>query len=392
MNILMVADISFPDVKGGSGRFVKEMSKALMRKGHLVHVLTETRSAQLTREELSEDVTMHRYRVNASNVVLLLLTSLLNARRAFNRITKQIQFDVVIFHQPSSAMGVLLSSKIKQIQKLYTFHSSWPQEYEARSNRRGMGFSLRKYLEHNTLEKMKDIVVLSHFSKEKLLELYSEIPFNIYIVPGGVDTKKFTPSNNRDNVKRQLNIDTDKRMLFTLRGLNKRMGLENLIKAMAIVTTQYGDNILVIGGSGPLKEKLQQMVKTLKLEEYIIFTDIIDDAILPLYYQAADLFILPTKALEGFGLVTLEALSCGTPVLGTPVGATIEILKNLDPGLIFKGTDADSLAALISEYLAKPQGEIEGLRRKCRQFIEKNYSWDISASQYEAILKNITTK
>ena len=100
------------------------------------------------------------------------------------------------------------------------------------------------------------------------------------------------------------------------------------------------------------------------------------------------MFILPTKYLEGFGLVTVEALACGTPVLGTPVGATPEIIEKIDKNLLFQDTAPESIAKLIIEYLKSPD-LIRNLRTKCRECVLENYSWDIYIKKLEEIYDGI---
>jgi glycosyltransferase involved in cell wall biosynthesis len=100
---------------------------------------------------------------------------------------------------------------------------------------------------------------------------------------------------------------------------------------------------------------------------------------LPLYYQASDTFVLPTRELEGFGLVVAEALACGTPVLGTPVGAIPEILRELQPDLLFEGIEAEDIARGIMNHLegakSDPQG-YEALRQRCRTYATARCGWD----------------
>ena len=100
------------------------------------------------------------------------------------------------------------------------------------------------------------------------------------------------------------------------------MGLENLIEAIAVVRQTFPELLLLIGGRGYLKQALQQRINSLGLEQNIQLLDFIPAEQLPDYYRAAELFVLPTLHYEGFGLVTLEALACGTPVVATPVGAS----------------------------------------------------------------------
>ena len=95
---------------------------------------------------------------------------------------------------------------------------------------------------------------------------------------------------------------------------------------------------------------------------------------LPLYFCCADLFVLPTLAIEGFGLVTAEAMASRLPVMGTPVGATVEILKQVDERLLFQNTSPEALAEGIEKFLKAPENFRE-MRSKCRNLAQTQYSW-----------------
>ena len=94
---------------------------------------------------------------------------------------------------------------------------------------------------------------------------------------------------------------------------------------------------------------------------------------LPDWYRAADLFVLPTVAYEGFGMATVEALASGTPVVGTPAGATPELLEPLDPRLVAAGSDPDSLAVAIRDALAFIDDDF---RDRCRDYAVARFGWD----------------
>jgi len=166
------------------------------------------------------------------------------------------------------------------------------------------------------------------------------------------------------------------------------MGLENLICAMKEIVPAAKGIVLVIGGEGELKPKLSQLISDLKLGGAVILKGFIPEAELPSYYQAADYFILPTRCLEGFGLVTVEAMACGTPVIGTPVGGTKEILMKFDPTFLFEDTKAASMTKLILEkirYYIEYPDDYQELSRRCRAFVEKNYSWEANVNSVEAL-------
>jgi glycosyltransferase involved in cell wall biosynthesis len=108
------------------------------------------------------------------------------------------------------------------------------------------------------------------------------------------------------------------------------------------------------------------------------------------YYQCADLVIMPTSELEGFGLVTVEALAAGAPVLGTPVGALPEVLRRIDPFLVTDGTAATDLAEGLGRLLRRFRehpGEQKRLAQKGRLLIEQELNWP---RQIEALASLLT--
>ena len=118
------------------------------------------------------------------------------------------------------------------------------------------------------------------------------------------------------------------------------------------------------------------------MDDRVSFVGFVPDDLLPMYYAAADIFIMPTAFIEGFGLATVEALSAGLPVLGTPVGGTTEILESIDSKLLFSHADAQSMADKIEWFLKDPD-PVFALRAKCREEALKNYSWNLVTDRIE---------
>jgi glycosyltransferase involved in cell wall biosynthesis len=168
------------------------------------------------------------------------------------------------------------------------------------------------------------------------------------------------------------------------------MGLENLIIAFNELRKEVPDIQLIIGGKGPLEDGLIAMAKSFGIEQKVHFAGFIPEDQLPQYYQMADLFVLPTKELEGFGLVTLEAMASGLPVIGTPVGGTKEILGKFNPEFLFDDTQPASIAKLaLEKYLIiknNPQ-HWKQISESCRKFVEKNYSWKQNIDSLEQLIQ-----
>ena len=131
-----------------------------------------------------------------------------------------------------------------------------------------------------------------------------------------------------------------------------------------------------------MNEKLKSQATLSGADDSICFLGFIPDDKLPLYYAVADIFIMPTEFIEGFGLATVEAMSTGLPVLGTPVGGTIEILNSIDSELLFENATAKSMANKIEQVL-KNLNPILALKSKCRENVVKNYNWDLVVDRIE---------
>ena len=108
-----------------------------------------------------------------------------------------------------------------------------------------------------------------------------------------------------------------------------------------------------------------------------------------MYYQAADLFVLPTATLEGFGLIMLESLACGTPVLGTPVGAIPEMLGRVDPTLVLPSAGAEAIARGIAAFRDRRGGGDEEFRARCAETIRSTYSWESIVDRLEILLYDV---
>jgi glycosyltransferase involved in cell wall biosynthesis len=293
----------------------------------------------------------------------------------------------VVFHQPFSAAGVLKVAP-KRIPKLYYFYSPAGVEYRLRardpkSDRLPIGTgaiaSILAWLEKRALQRVDRIIVLSDFSR-RLLEGRGLALHATTTNPGGVDLEHFHPSSDRMEVRKRLGLPLDVPVLFSLRDLEQRMGIDRLLRAVTGLL-RHRQLTCVIGGSGPLRLYLEQLTHELGVEDSVRFAGHIPEQELPSYYQAADLFVLPTVSHEGFGLVTVEALACGTPVVATPVGATPEILAPLDEKLLAQDATVDSIYRAIQQALDDHLGS--DFRRRCRDYAESRYSWSRHAEALE---------
>ena len=377
LNVLVCTDIIQEDDAGGSGRVAWETAKRLAAMGHRPVVITKG-CPNKNDFEISEGIEVYRYRGNP-----------LKLRAQVKAIlSRHGRIDVMVLHHPYTA--VLALAALKKVPVVYNFHSSWAEEYCIRGKdlginalRRFFGAGFRKLVERRALKSAGVILNASQFMASKLRIAHGK---ESRIIPLGVDQDRFQPAKDPAALRKRLGLPAGGFMIFTVRNLVSRMGLENLVAAASAVVRDRPEAFFVIGGSGYLRGKLEAMIKEAGLSASVRLAGYIPEGDLPAYYQSADLFILPTRLLEGFGLVTLEALSCGTPVLATPVAANPEILGRLDEGMLLMDCSPAGIAAGILGFIPRYLKNQVAMREACRKFVEKNYSWAKYADGVERAL------
>jgi glycosyltransferase involved in cell wall biosynthesis len=387
MKLLFLADVSIRDVIGGAERVLFEQTTRLAEKGHSVYLLTRKIPEHTEFRETLHGVQEERCPFDARTPARLFSETWPNVCRQFNQLHQRVGFDCINIHQPTTAYGALKAAQRQNVPMVYTCHSLSFEEYFSRNPPgalwrrpiRWINAMARRVIEKSVLENCCRVIALSDYTVDKLQRTYGVPRDRIEVIPAGVDLKKFCPAVDKNDLRRRYEVPLGSFLLLTVRNLEPRMGLDRLIEAMKTVVQRIPDAYLIIGGEGPLEEDLRAQTAGSSLDNHVRFTGFILEKDLPAYYQLADLFVLPSQDLEGFGMVTLEALACGLPVIGTPVGGTIEILSNLDKRFLMKGCSAHQIAESIILYynrIAESRTKALQVAVDCRTYIEAHYGWD----------------
>ena len=277
----------------------------------------------------------------------------------------------------------LLSDLPKNVPITFTFHGPWALESEKEGANK-VGILAKYWIEKKVYEKCDRFIVLSKAFGEILHQNY-HIPWDkINIIPGGVDTTRFQANLSRKEVREQLNFPQDRFILFTPRRLVNRMGISQLLNAIALIKPKVPEVWLAIAGKGSLRETLEKQAKELGLNHHVKFLGYLPDEQLPIAYQAADLTVVPSQSLEGFGLIVLESLACGTPVLCTPVGGMPEILTPFSPELITESITEKAIANKL-ESLLKTELKLPS-RNACCDYADTHFNWQNIAQRVRKVL------
>jgi len=381
----------YPDEMGGAWGLTYQINKRLVERGHKVCQITCKSSENQMSQEDIDGIQYFRVSTKESKNLFLLWKSI---RKKIKNILKFEPINLIHIHNPLIGFISLLLPSLWKIPKVYHFHSSWLDEERINSrNKKQLPFGLNlnlqliRIIEWTCYKFSRTILFLSEYSKKRFKQYYSFSKSDLVIIPGGVDLQEFypvKPEENLSEIRDLLSLRQPGPIILTVRRLEERMGLENLVLAVELLIKKFPEKNfqLIIVGKGSLDKKLKDLIADKNLSGKIKLVGLVSREQLPLYFKVADLFVLPTTAIEGFGLVTAEALASGLAVMGTPVGATIEILEKIDKNLIFEGTSPKSLLNGLERFLDDPEFFTQ-LKSKCRETAEKYYSWEKVTDQTE---------
>ncbi|MDT7864634.1 MAG: glycosyltransferase family 4 protein [Thermoproteota archaeon] len=213
---------------------------------------------------------------------------------------------------------------------------------------------------YSKMTKIDYIIAPSYFTKKQIIETFKIPSEKIEVIHEGVDTSKFNPNNKpifRDKFKSQY-------VILFVGALVKTKNVDKLIRVFNYVQKRI-DTSLVIVGEGPEKSNLMKIVKELNLTNKVFFEGFVKDEDLPYYYSSCDIFA-SCSIIEGFGLIFLEAMASGKPVVAFNIASIPEVVGN--GGIIVKNFDLKEMAEKIIEILSKKKF-MKNIREKLEKLL-----------------------
>lgn len=381
MRILMAAHYWPPHV-GGVEFEAREQAKRLTARGHDVTVMSSRISDG---RALSHDDGFPVHRVRATNVLeeRLRLPYPLYSPSVFAVASRlAADADVVVAHTHTFMSTVAAAFAARRHGRPFVLIQNNPYiEYRFPLNlvQRAADLTLGRY----TLGSARRLVAISDFTASYVHRLVPSRP--VTVVYPGTDVERFSPVDApaRACIRERLGIPVDAFVVLTVRRLFYRNGLDTLLDAL---TQLRGERNLyvVIGGSGPERGEIETVIRREGLTN-VKLTGFVPDDLLPDYYRAADVFVLPTRTAEGFGLVLTEAAASGVPSITTDSGAPREIIDDGITGLLVPPASADALARAIAT-LAKSPDTAAAMGRAALS-MSSRFTWDRSIDALEQVLE-----
>ena len=217
-----------------------------------------------------------------------------------------------------------------------------------------------------------EVIVNSNYMKRELQRLFG-LPFEkINVAPNGININMFNGVEKDYEFRRQYALDNEKIILFMGRLVYEK-GVQHLISAMPKILEGYHDAKLIIAGKGGMVEELKAQVNSMRLGNKVYFTGYMDQKQVCKMYKCADVSVFPST-YEPFGIVALEAMLSGTPVVVSDIGGLNEIVEHGVDGMKSYAGNANSLADSILELLYNP-ALADSVVKKARLKVKNEYNW-----------------
>ncbi len=348
-------DFAYP---GGVTEHVVHLAEQFRAHGHEVHIIAP--SSDDEHEPESTPASVHRIgRVVSipANGSVARITLSLRAYLQVKRLLLEQQFDLIHLHEPMMPALPLTVLRHSGTTNIGTFHAF---------RNTPLAYFYGKPILQPFFRKLHGHIAVSEAAREFVGEYFSEADYRI--IPNGIDFHRFYfRRESVDTTQRRLNV------LFVGR-LEKRKGLRYLLRAWPLVRDRFPNATLTVVGSGRGLERYRQFAARQGWsEEDVRFEGYVSAEDLPRYYQQADVFCAPSTGQESFGIVLLEAMAAGAPVVATSIPGYRQVVHHGSEGLLVEPKNSQHLAAALRLMLGNP--DMRGTMGWSGQESARRYDW-----------------
>ncbi len=383
VKIALVSDWYYPKI-GGVASHMHNLAVHLKKRGHDVAIVTNDLETGKEGELERLGIDLVKVPGTVSPILGINLTYSLKSNLELAEFLRD--FDVVHAHHAFTPLALKAVKAGRNLRKptLLTTHSISFSHESSLWKVLGLSFPLFSHY----LSFPQEIIAVSNAARA-FIEHFTDVP--VKVIPNGVDDELFKPlgTEEKQRVKEELEIE-GKVILYVSR-MSPRKGPHVLLNAFQALAGRMDDITLVMVGSGEMLPFLKTQVKFLRIEDKVKFLGYVENEMLPKIFGMADVFVLPSVTAEAFGIVILEAMASGVPVVATDVGGIPEIVRESESGLLVPPGNELELRNAIQKLLLD-----EDLRKRFgsngRKAVEERYSWERVAERIEKTYEDVASK
>ncbi len=331
LKILLVSDMYYP-LPGGIPEHIHNLYIEMKKKGHCVHILTGKSFSDKT--HIATDIKRFGHSISVpANKSFSQITIGIGMFNQVNTLLNREKYDIIHVHGSLAPTLPLLTLYLSNSTNIVTFHAA---------HNHSIGYSALQSPLSKIFRRIHGPIAVS---KEAERSVKKYFPADYRIIPNGVNIKRFSSDNQI--LKK---FDDGKINLLFVGRHDPRKGIKYLYKAMDRIIEKNKNVRLIVVGKGFLKNYYKMAISE-KAMDYIVFEDYVDAELLPLYYKTADIFVSPATGGESFGIVLLEAMASGTPIVASRIRGYRQIARHKHNALFVKPKDPKELAEGILEVI-----------------------------------------
>jgi D-inositol-3-phosphate glycosyltransferase len=379
---------------GGMNVYVRELGRALAARGVKIDIFTRRQATDVAdvvefapgARVIHIDAGPHRH-VDKYDILDYLPDFACGIQR-FRALTGA-SYDLIHSHYWLSGRLGLLFADRWGVPMVSTFHTLAQLKNRVAESAAEREQAVRYEIERRTMAGSDRIVALTAVDRQQMLRHYGQ-QAPIVVIPGGVDLQRFSPQP-RSSARARLGLPEGRKVILFVGRIQRLKGLEVLLRAFGRLNDLDAELLIVGGRRGTTHEsreisRLQHLATRLGIAERTRFVGAVPHEELPAYYSAADVSVMPSS-YESFGLVAVESLACGTPVVATRVGGLTSIVRDGETGLLVPWRDAEMFAERLQRVL-RDDGLRERLSSQARDSV-LSYGWDGIADEHLALYAEV---
>jgi D-inositol-3-phosphate glycosyltransferase len=314
-------------------------------------------------------------------------------------VSKNIQYDLIHSHYWMSGIAAQSLKEDWGVPMVHMFHTLGVMKNLVARSVSQLEVPGRIEGEREVLRAADRIVIATAAEQEQLVKYYQADENKLVIIPPGVDTGRFYPIPP-DEAKEVIGVPKDKCMLLFVGRIEPLKGIDVLIRALALIFNSgtFGpcEHHLAIIGGEPVNngitdmdkemQRLQSLCQELGIGSLVVFLGKRSQESLPYYYSAAEFVIMPSY-YESFGMVALEAMACGTPVIASQVGGLAYLIEDGKTGYMVPEGDPEALAQTLIKLMQNP-----GLRQQLSRnaiTCARSYDWNVISQRMQKLYEEV---
>jgi len=373
-----------PRIVGGIARHCEGLAKALARQGHEVHVVTLDFPGAPNYEEI-DGVKVYRTATELGHPNFITWTLLFNhfLEKRMAEISRKTEFDIIHVHDwLTASTGISFKHFVKK-PLIFTAHST---EHGRSGIHNPDSWTIDGIEWWATYEASK-VIVTSGSMKRELCDHF-RLPWEkVEIIPNGIDLTSYHTSVDRWSVRSRYGIQPNEKLVLCVGRLVPQKGVEYLVQAVPAISRRYPESKFIIVGDGWFRGQLEGLARSTDQGWRIRFVGFIPDREVVNLMMSADVLVIPS-VYEPFGIVALEGMAAGVPVVASQIGGLAEVIQHDRTGILVYSRNPDSIAWGVDRVLSDP-GHSSWLAQNARETVQKTYSWEAIAMRTVKVYEEV---